>query len=104
MREVQPGKGRYDLLWMHALQRVAVVFEKGAAKYEERNWEKGMPLHRYYDSAMRHLVQYATGDTSEDHLAQALWNIGCLIDTEHWINEGVLPEELRDMPVNDGGA
>ncbi|HHW90799.1 MAG TPA: hypothetical protein GX745_07865, partial [Clostridiales bacterium] len=29
-------------------------YEDGALKYEERNWEKGIPLHCYIDSGVRH--------------------------------------------------
>lgn len=102
-RDITPGKGRYDLLQFHAISRLAQVLEKGVGKYSERNWEQGMPLSRYLDSAMRHLGQYMLGDEEEDHLGQALWNIACLIETEHWIDEGVLDEDLRDIPVKRKG-
>jgi hypothetical protein len=98
-REMLPGKGRFDLLPFHAMTRLATVFEKGAAKYAERNWENGMPLSRFVDSGLRHLSQYMAGDVDEDHLGQALWNIACLIEMEHWIDQGFLPEEYRDIPV-----
>ena len=56
-RQSTKGKGRYDLISPVFLRRLAIVLEKGAEKYEERNWEKGMPLSRCLDSAMRHISQ-----------------------------------------------
>jgi hypothetical protein len=79
VRDIREGKGRYDLISPFALKRLAIVYEKGAAKYSNRNWEKGMPHTRYYDSAIRHLQQWMMGDTDEDHLAHAMWNCAALI-------------------------
>jgi hypothetical protein len=70
-RDRQEGKGRYDLLPAAAIKRLADIFERGAIKYSDRNWEKGMNLSRYVDSAMRHLFQYLEGRRDEDHLGQA---------------------------------
>lgn len=97
-RDTREGKGRFDLLPMHALRRLARHFENGAAKYQSRNWEKGQPLCRYFDSAMRHLVSWMEGMADEDHLAAAMWNVACLIETENWIATGVLPKDLDDRP------
>ena len=97
-REPSTGKGRFDLLPPYALLRVAQHYENGARKYAERNWEKGLPLHRYIDSCLRHLFQFMMGDRSEDHLAAAAWNILCYIHTERMIAAGALPKELSDVP------
>jgi hypothetical protein len=98
VRDNQGGKGRYDLLPMFALFRLARVFEKGAIKYDADNWRKGIPLRRYLDSALRHICKFAEGHRDEDHAAQALWNIACLIETEHMIQTGQLPQSLNDLP------
>ncbi len=97
VRDTREGKGRYDLLPPEAIYRLAVHFANGAVKYGDRNWEKGQPLSRYLDSAIRHLFKYLSGSRVEDHLAAAAWNALCCIQTEHWINEGRLPKELDDM-------
>ncbi len=97
VRDTREGKGRYDLLPPEAIYRLAVHFANGAVKYGDRNWEKGQPLSRYLDSAIRHLFKYLGGSRVEDHLAAAAWNALCCIQTEHWINEGKLPKELDDM-------
>jgi len=92
------GKGRYDLLPITAIRRVAEIFRKGAIKYDDRNWEKGLPLSRFLDSAKRHIDQYQEGLEDEDHLAQAAWNLLALLHTEEMIKRGLLPKELDDMP------
>ncbi|HUS51203.1 MAG TPA: dATP/dGTP diphosphohydrolase domain-containing protein, partial [Candidatus Paceibacterota bacterium] len=53
-RDTRDGKGRYDLLPVRAIKRLAKHYENGAKKYGDRNWEKGQPLSRYLDSALRH--------------------------------------------------
>ena len=97
-RDRQVGKGRYDLIPPHSLKRLADILEKGALKYSDRNWEKGMPLTRYVDSCMRHLLQYVEGWRDEDHLGQAFWNLMACVHTEEMIHRGLLPEELNDLP------
>lgn len=98
VRDRAPGKGRFDLMPMDALMRLAQTLEKSTLKYEERNWEQGMPLANFADSAMRHIVQHIAGDRSEDHLGQALWNVACWIQTEEWIRRGQLPGDLNNLP------
>jgi hypothetical protein len=98
VRDQPAGKGRYDLLQVLALRRVAVVLEKGAQKYDARNWEKGIPLSRYVDSALRHLMQYVEGRRDEDHAGHAAWNLLSMIQTEEMIERGLLPAELNDLP------
>lgn len=97
-RDNSTGKGRYDLLPVLALRRLATTFEKGAEKYAARNWEKGIPLSRYIDAAMRHLMKHLEGWTDEDHAAQALWNVACMIQTQEMVDRGLLPRELSDLP------
>ena len=63
VRDRQAGKGRFDLLPALAVTRLARHFEKGAAKYGDRNWEQGIPLSRFLDSALRHLFAYLRAGT-----------------------------------------
>jgi hypothetical protein len=99
VRDCEQGKGRFDLLPGHAIGLLAKHFEAGATKYGDRNWEKGIPLHRYLDSATRHLMKFVGGERDEPHLVAAMWNIACLLQTRHWIETGRLPQELNDLPV-----
>lgn len=99
-RDVREGKGRYDLLLRGmpvALRRLAQLLERGAAKYGDRNWEKGMPVSRFLDSAARHLCQFAEGATDEDHAIQAAWNILAAVETQERVRAGLLPEGLDDV-------
>lgn len=56
---------------------VARHFENGALKYGEHNWQKGIPISRYVDSALRHLMKDLAGETDEDHAAAFVWNCMC---------------------------
>lgn len=98
VRDTREGKGRYDLLPPYPMFRLARHYENGAKKYGDRNWEKGQPVTRYYDSAMRHLFKYMEGSRDEDHLAAAAWNIIGIIHTEEMVRRGKLPKELVDWP------
>jgi hypothetical protein len=98
VRDVQGGKGRYDLLPSAGIFAVARVFEEGAKKYLPRNYEKGIPLSRFIDSALRHLFKHLEGFRDEPHMAQTLWNCLAYIHTATMIERGLLPEELNDLP------
>lgn len=98
VREQTTGKGRFDLIPLLGLPAVAAVAEKGALKYADRNWEKGMPLSRFLDSAQRHIIQLFEGDTVEDHAGHAAWNMLAFIHMREMINRGLLPAELDDLP------
>jgi hypothetical protein len=80
VRDIRQKKGRFDLLPFYAMESLSRHFEKGALKYGDRNWEKGMPQSRFFDSAMRHLMKFGQGMKDEDHLLAALWNISCMVD------------------------
>lgn len=97
VRDTPEGKGRYDLITPIGLRRLAVHYENGARKYGDRNWEKGQPLRRYLESAIRHIYTFLDGARDEDHLAAAAWNVLACIHTEEKINTGDLPEELNDL-------
>jgi hypothetical protein len=97
-RDTREGKGRFDLMSPFVLARDARHLENGAKKYGDRNWEKGQPLSRYYDSAIRHLNKYLMGLRDEDHLAAARWNIAAIMHTEEMIKLDLLPAELSDLP------
>ena len=98
VRDGASMKGRFDLTPWHAQFRLALTFEKGAAKYADRNWEKGIPMHRFVDSGLRHFEKYKAGWRDEDHLAQAAWNAMCAIETEYRAVRGILPSTLLDLP------
>ena len=100
-RDVAEGKGRYDLLPTRAIRRLAEHYENGAKKYGDDNWLKGIPLKRMIDSAMRHLFKALEGQTDEDHLTAAAWNILGIIELQERIEEGLLPKELDNLPKKE---
>lgn len=67
------GRGDWDVFTM--LLEVAKHFEDGAKKYGENNWQKGIPVRCYIDSAVRHYLKYLRGDTDENHHLAFCWNI-----------------------------
>ena len=96
VRDMAEGKGRCDLLPACAVLRLARHFENGAKKYTDRNWEKGIPIHSFIDSAIRHLMKYLDGQDDEDHLCAAAWNCMCAMWTEE------KKPELQDIPTRKG--
>src|SRR5579872_3220803 len=94
-RDTQEGKGRYDLVPSRALRRIAQLYERGAKKYDENNWRKGMPFRRVIDSMIRHAEQYKDGKVLapdvEDHLAAVAWNAITLMEYEEAVRCGQLP-------------
>lgn len=78
-----------------AILELSMHYEGGAAKYAERNWEKGINLHCYVDSATRHYLKYFDGWDDEPHDRAVLWNLFCLLWTYH--NK----PELDDLPRYD---
>lgn len=88
-----PKPPKRALLW------IARLFEGGAEKYDDRNWELGIPLHAYYNSAHRHFIQYHIHDRQERHFVHYAWNILCLRHTVDRILDGSLPENLDNRPA-----
>lgn len=97
-RDVSTDKGRYDLISPIMIERLAKLLERGAKKYDDRNWEKGMPLSVYMDSGMRHIFKFLEGQRDEDHLIAAIWNFQALLHIEEMIKRGKLPKDLYDLP------
>ena len=72
---------------------VSKQFEDGAKKYTENNWKKGIPLHCYIDSAVRHFLKFLRGDTDEPHDRAFIWNLLCAC----WTYEN--KPELDDIEI-----
>lgn len=64
----------------------AIHFEEGAKKYGEHNWQKGIPVNCYLDSAIRHYLKYRRGDDDEPHNRAFVWNLMCCIwEVDHHV-------------------
>jgi hypothetical protein len=98
LREAQEGRGRFDLLSPIAMLRLARIYEGGAKKYGDRNWEKGAPVSKFINSGLRHAFQALEGRTDEDHLVQAAWNFLGAAHVLEMIDRGKMPPEYNDLP------
>jgi len=78
-RDTQEGKPRYDLIPPGPLRRLAMLYARGAEKYDEHNWAKGMPMSRCVASLLRHVYQFIKGDKDEDHGAAIIFNVMCIM-------------------------
>lgn len=97
VRDRSTGKGRFDLIPPILLRRLAGLYERGAEKYGDNNWQKGQPLMASFaDSAMRHLSQLIGGEPTEDHAASVVWNMAGFMWTLAEIEAGRLPKFLDD--------
>jgi len=70
-------KIRLDLIPVKPLQLIGKVLTHGAAKYADRNWEKGIDFNRMYGAVLRHLTAWFDGENTDPdsglpHLAHAL--------------------------------
>lgn len=101
VRDLAAGKGRFDLIPTMPLRRLAGLYERGAVKYGDRNWEKGQPLMRYVDSLLRHANCLVAGEPEEDHAAAIAWNAFGYMFTLGEIESGRLPKDLDNRPVKE---
>lgn len=104
VRDMSEGKGRFDLLCGYAIGALAEHMERGSKKYGDRNWESGIPMSSFTDSALRHLFRYLRGNTDEDHLLAAFWNLHCAVSQrERFLRDLLDPNALDDLPTDDDG-
>lgn len=73
------GKPRYDLVPPEAMDALADHYRKGAQKYTDRNWERGMAWGKCFASMMRHAWAWLRGEeidpeTGTHHMIAVAWN------------------------------
>jgi hypothetical protein len=71
---------RMDLLPWDALQWIAEHYDIGAAKYEDRNWERGYAYSLSFAAMMRHIAAWWQGEdidteTGSNHLQAAAFHM-----------------------------
>ena len=71
----------------HMMLEVSKLYEAGAEKYGANNWQLGMPVNRYLDSATRHYNKTIRGDIDEAHYRSFIWNVLCAMWTCHNLPE-----------------
>lgn len=103
VRDGGTGKGAFHLLPIFGVLAGALQMERGAIKYAPRNWEKGLPLSTFVNSAIGHILRHTAGFDDEPHLDAAIWNLMCLAETQQRIKHGLLPKTLDDLPKTWAG-
>lgn len=74
-RDMADGKGDMFSLPAAAILRLSRHYELGAKKYSRLNYQMGIPVSSFMDSALRHIFKYLDGWDDEDHLSAAAFNI-----------------------------
>lgn len=97
-RDVQQGKPRFDLIFPEGvayddqlLTRFAGLLERGAAKYGDNNWQLAdseEELKRFRASGLRHMIQWACGETDEDHATAVIFNLMAYENTKRKMGTG----------------
>lgn len=96
VRDMSEGKGSMIALPWAALLRLSIHYENGAKKYGLFNYQKGIPVSSFLDSALRHLAKYQAGWDDEDHLAAAAFNILGALQMEE------TKPEMNDLEIRKG--
>ena len=74
------GKARYDLIPPEIEEAIAMVLSFGAAKYGERNWEKGMRWGRPYAAMRRHMAAWWKGEERDAESGMPhTWHAACCL-------------------------
>ena len=81
------GKPRMDLIAPELMVELGKILRYGSAKYEDRNWERGIDWGRYYAALQRHLWAWWSGEdndseTNESHLSHAACCLMFLLASE----------------------
>jgi len=105
-RETQINKPRFDLIipknqkYENTLfYRWAMLMERGARKYSERNWEKANSLEeleRVKSSLWRHFMQAMTGEIDEDHFSAICFNLNMIVYLMDKLNVNINGEKNKN--------
>lgn len=73
------GKPRFDLIPADGLRALARHYTRGAEKYADRNWERGMDWSKCFASLERHVWAWMGGEdfdpeTGSHHMIAVAWN------------------------------
>lgn len=97
---------RLDLVFNNpiGLRRLAETYGEGAIKYGPNNWKKGFKESVFISHALEHIRLHFHGDTSEDHIAHACWNLFTLMHFQETKPEMMDITGKEETPiVNDNG-
>lgn len=95
---------KQDMIFAKAMMDLSVHYKNGALKYEERNWERGLPVHSFIDSSIRHLCKEMLGWDDEPHDLAVMWNLyGAIWTLQHHPHLNDLPsyKDYREGYINE---
>lgn len=79
-RKDDTGKEPWHLAPWDAFRAIVCVLRFGAAKYEARNWEKGMAWSRPFAALQRHLTAWWDGEAKDAETGMShLWHAGACV-------------------------
>jgi hypothetical protein len=78
-------RARFDLIPANPLWQLAVLYGKGAEKYEIRNWERGYEWSKSFAAMQRHSWQFWNGEDIDEemgvpHLVCVAWHAFALLE------------------------
>ena len=88
---------RLELIPPYPLWLLAEVYGRGARKYADRNWERGVNYSKLYGALLRHANQFWAGEDidpqdGQHHLASVAWMAFALLEMQR------THSELDDRP------
>jgi hypothetical protein len=93
------GKARFDLIPPEAMKSLTEVYALGTGKYDDRNWEKGIPFSAAVAALKRHLNAFELGDMintadgDRKHIEHVMWWAVALVT---FVARG--RDDLNDLP------
>jgi hypothetical protein len=101
------GKSRLDLVPHEVVFALGDILTQGLGKYDENQWEKGMPWRKHFASLQRHLWKWQSGEdldpeSGKSHLHHALARVAFLITYQaRGVGEDNRPRRLP-VPTKKG--
>lgn len=88
---------RLDLIPAKPLWLLSEVYGRGARKYADRNWERGIQYSKLYGALLRHALKFWGGEDidpedGQHHLASVAWHALALLEMQE------THPELDDRP------
>ena len=103
-RKNDAAKLRLELVPPEAVTALGAILTYGAAKYEDRNWEKGIKYSRVYGALMRHLTAWWGGEHDDPETGMShLWHaMACVSFLTSFEARGMdRTQGLDDRPTPD---
>ena len=96
------GKPPIHLVDKEIIIELAKILQYGAGKYKVFDWQKGIPLSRYYSACQRHLMEWNSGENLDSesglsHISHAACNLMFILyHLKH--NAKVLDDRPKVLP------